>query len=59
MLISHIKTTKTTTKQQQNSRVDLGASYLHGYDFEDDLERLGHKMNPLQVCISNDEFCIK
>jgi hypothetical protein len=31
--------------------VDLGASYLHGYDFEDDLQRDGHKMNPLQALV--------
>ena len=29
-------------------RVDLGASYLHGYDFEDYLVRTGQEMNPLQ-----------
>ena len=30
-------------------RVDLGASYIHGYDFEDYLERTGLDINPLQA----------
>ena len=40
-------------------RVDLGASYLHGYDFEDYLAQTGQVMNPLQSLAKEHDLKVK
>ena len=40
-------------------RVDLGASYLHGYDFEDYLQMTGRDINPLQALVQEHGLKLK